>query len=198
LKFQADIVPHTALSLGSWDRMNLSMSDTSAGHLLTDKTLLKFCNYQIVTSITLTSYERLDIKYAWMTSPVYWELTNLIVSFTSEIQVCLGMFWCRYNWIRLTWQSLLLKHLYRYCVHISLLNISLKISSNFSVKSPKIIYILYLWKSMNSYSNPSYKLCLEVSTFILSWRTQILYITPATFSSIYYILSLTNSAHFYC
>jgi len=35
------------------------MLDVSADHLLTDKTLPKFCNLQIVTSITLASYERL-------------------------------------------------------------------------------------------------------------------------------------------
>jgi len=38
---------------------------------------------------------------------------------------------------------------------------------------------------MNSYSNSSHKLCFEVSTYILSWGTQILYMTPATLSSIY-------------
>jgi hypothetical protein len=60
LKFYADTVPQTAPSLGSWDWMNLSMSDISAGHFLTDKPLPKFCNHQIVTSTTLASYERLD------------------------------------------------------------------------------------------------------------------------------------------
>jgi len=78
---------------------------------------------------------------------------------------------------------------------LSFLNVSLKISSllNFAMKSPKIIYILYLWNSMNSCSNSSYKLWFEVNTFILSLGMQILYITPATISSIYDILSLTNS-----
>lgn len=94
-------------------RLNESMSGVSAGHLLTDKTLPKFCNHQIVTSITLTSYERLDSKYSWMTSSVYCELINLIVRFTSEVQVCLRMLWCMYKRIRfLKWQSLLLKHHY--------------------------------------------------------------------------------------
>jgi len=165
------------------------MSNVSAGHFFTDKTLPKFCNHQIVTSITLTSYERLDIKFAWMTSPIYWELINWIVRFTLEVEVCLWMLWCMYKRIRfLKWQSLLLKHHYHYCVHykLSFLNVSLKLSSllDFAMKSPKIIDISYLWNSMNSYSNSSYKLCFEVSTFILSWGTQILYTTPATLSSI--------------
>lgn len=106
----------------------------------------------------------------------------------SQVQVCLGMLWCMYKRIRfLKWQSLLLKHHYHYCVHykLSFLNISLKLSSllDFAMKSPKIIYILHLWNSMNRFTNSSYKQCFEVSTFILRWGAQSLYITPATLST---------------
>jgi hypothetical protein len=50
LKFEAATVPQTAPSLGDW--MNLSMSDVSAGHLLTERTLPKFCNHHLVANIT--------------------------------------------------------------------------------------------------------------------------------------------------
>jgi len=179
--------------------MNLSMSDVSAGYLLSDKTLQKFCNHQIVTSITLASYKD------WTSNTLEWHPLSimnwsfLIVKFTLEIQVCLGMLWSTSKRIRfLKWQSLLLQHHYHYCSHkLSFLNVSWKRSSllNFATKSPKIIYVLYLWNSVNSYSN-SNKMCFEFNTFILSWRMQILYNTPVTPVSIYDILSLTNSAHF--
>jgi hypothetical protein len=82
---------------------------------------------------------------------------------------------------------------------LSFLNVSLKISSllNFAIKSPKIIYILYSWNSMNSYSNSSYKLCFEVSTLSIVGAHKFC-ISHQQPLAAHDILSLPNSAHCYC
>ena len=45
------------------------------------KSFSNFCNNQIVVSITVSSPERLDIKYTSMPSPIYQDVINLTVSF---------------------------------------------------------------------------------------------------------------------